>query len=85
MIKGTNHSEQDPADGSREVIERDLARQDRKRADEKGQASDPVGQETGETDKANDPVDNLIVNPAADGTRDVEEPANDWPSDDRPL
>ena len=85
MINDTGHPEQDPAEGSREVIDRDLARQDGKRTDGKGQASDPVGPETGKTERANDPVDHLIVNPSADGTRDVEEPANDWPSDDRPL
>jgi hypothetical protein len=44
MADTKNHPEQDPAEGSRETIDRELARQDKK---EQNQAGEEAGRESG--------------------------------------
>lgn len=52
-----------------------------KRAEEHHELTE---QESEDVTKVNQEADKPIANPAADGTTQVEEPANDWPAADRP-
>ena len=82
MIEETVLAEQDPAERSHEVVERELERQDGILAEGNGQTLQSADQATFVRARPPEPSDNLIINSAADGTRYVKEHANDWPSDD---
>ena len=64
--------------------DRDKATHDRvPTANEGGDSDQSPERDAQPGKKIDDKSDNLVINPADDGTQHVEEPANDWPAEDR--